>query len=125
MDSLLNTEASLDDIFRQAQKAYNNWAKLPNEQRTTERLLGMLSFDFFEVLDSVTIARSRKHIEAYYDTAAIGKFPTRLAPISRRPPLTDLKSTINYNEIFAQLQELNLYIYTPSAFILPSKLSKS
>ena len=124
MDSLLNTEASLDDIFRQAQKAYNNWAKLPNAQRTTERLLGMLSFDFLEVLDSVTIARSRKHIEAYYDTAAIGKFPTRLAPISRRPPLTDLKSTINYNEIFAQLQELNLYIYTPSAFILPSKLSQ-
>lgn len=124
MDSLLNTEASLDDIFRQAQKSYNYWAKLPREQRTTEKLLSMLSFDFFEVLDSVTIARSRKHIEAYYDTTPIGKFPTRLVPISRRPPLTDLKSTINYNEIFAQLQDLNLFIYTPSAFILPSKLNK-
>ncbi len=124
MDYLLNTDASLDDIFRQAQLAYNNWSKLPSEKRTTKCLLGMLSFDFFEVLDSVTIARSRKHIEAYYDTSAIGKFPTRLAPISRRPPLTNLENTINYNEIFAQLQLLNLYIYTPSAFILPSKLSK-
>jgi len=124
MDSLLNTEASLDDIFRQAQKAYNQWAKLPSEQRTTEKLLGMLSFDFFEVLDSVTIARSRKHIEAYYDTAAVGKFPSRLAPISRRPPLTDLNNAINYNEIFAQLSKLNLAIYTPSDFILPSKAYK-
>lgn len=124
MDKLLNTESSLDDIFRQAQKAYNTWSKLPNEERTTDKLLGMLSFDFFEVLDSVTIARSRKHIEAYYDTAAVGKFPTRLTPISRRPPLTDLPKAINYNEIFSQLQKLNLAIYTPSAFILPSKAEK-
>jgi hypothetical protein len=34
-----------------------------------------LDFDFFEVLDSVTIARSRKHIEKYYNAAEIGKFP--------------------------------------------------
>jgi len=124
MDALLDTESSIDDIFRQAQKAYNYWAKLPNEQRTTDKLLVMLSFDFFEVLDSVTIARSRKHIEAYYDTEAVGKFPTRLPPISRRPSLTDLPTAINYNEIFAQLQKLNLAIYTPSEFILASKAEK-
>ena len=124
MDALLNTNASIDDIFRQAQKAYNFWSKLPNEERTTEKLLGMLSFDFFEVLDSVTIARSRKHIETYYNTDAVGKFPVRLPPISRRPSLTDLPSSINYNEIFNQLQKLNLAIYTPSAFILPSKAEK-
>ena len=123
MDALLNTESSIDDIFRQAQKSYNIWAKLPSEERTTERLLGLLNFDFFEVLDSVTIARSRKHIESYYDTEAVGKFPNRLPPISRRPSLTDLPSAINYNEIFAQLQKLNLAIYTPSAFILPTKLA--
>lgn len=124
MDALLNTNTSIDDIFRNAQKAYNFWSKLPNEKRTTERLLGMLSFDFFEVLDSVTIARSRKHIESYYNTEAIGKFPTRLPPLSRRPSLTDLPSSINYNEIFTQLQKLNLAIYTPSAFILPTKAAK-
>lgn len=124
MDSLLNTTSSLDDIFKQAQRAYNIWSKLPNEERTTDKLLNMLSFDFFEVLDSVTIARSRKHIESYYDTNAVGKFPTRLTPISRRPHLTDLPTAINYNEIFYQLQKLNLAIYTPSAFILPSKAEK-
>lgn len=122
IDTLLNTSSSIDDIFRNAQKAYNHWAKLPNAERTTDRLLSMLSFDFFEVLDSVTIARSRKHVEAYYNTEAVGKFPKRLQPLSRRPSLTDLPSAINYNEIFAQLQKLNLAIYTPSAFILPSKI---
>ena len=124
IDGLLNTENSIDEIFKQAQRAYNTWSKMPSEQRTTEVLLGMLDFDFFEVLDSVTIARSRKHIEAYYNTEAIGKFPTRLQPISRRPSLTDLPKAINYNEIYEQLQKLNLAIYTPSAFILASALHK-
>ena len=84
----------------------------------------MLDFDFFEVLDSVTIARSRKHIQKYYDTTDIGTFPTRLKPISLRPPLTSLKKAINYNEIYEQLMMLSLSIYTPSHFILPSKMEK-
>ena len=108
-----------------AQKAYNAWSKLPKEERSTQRLLDSLSFDFFEVLDSVTIARSRKHIEQYYDTADIGKFPIRLAPKSYRPSLTDMSDAINYNEIFAELQRLNLCIYRPSSYILPSKLRQS
>ena len=124
IDGLLNTQRGIDDIFRQAQREYNIWSKLPPEERTTKRLLERLSFDFFEVLDSVTIARSRKHIEQYYDTADIGKFPTRLTPISRRPHLTDLNTAINYNETYTQLRELNLAIYTPSDFILPSRLEK-
>lgn len=124
IDGLLNTSISIDDIFRQAQTEYNRWSKLPPEERTTKRLLERLSFDFFEVLDSVTIARSRKHIEQYYDTTDIGKFPTRLTPIARRPHLTDLDSAINYNDIYLLLSVLNLAIYTPSDFILPSRLSK-
>ena len=84
----------------------------------------MLEFDFFEVLDSVTIARSRKHIEKYYDTASIGKFPERLPPKSCRPHLTDLKDAISYNEIFEQLTNLNLDIYRPSHYILPSRMEK-
>ena len=124
IDGLLNTSSSIDDIFRQAQTEYNRWSKLPPEERTTKRLLERLSFDFFEVLDSVTIARSRKHIEQYYDTTDIGKFPTRLTPIARRPYLTDLDSAINYNDIYLLLSVLNLAIYTPSDFILPSRLSK-
>ena len=124
IDELLNTKNSIDDIFRQAQTAYNKWAKLEPKNRTTAKLLSMLNFDFFEVLDSVTIARSRKHIERYYDTTDIGKFPTRLKPISRRPCLTDLSEAINYNEIYTQLQTLNLAIYTPSDFILASRMDK-
>ncbi len=122
IDNLLNTSSGINDIFRSAQREYNLWTKLPQEKRTTKELLSRLSFDLFEVLDSVTIARSRKHIEQYYDTAEIGSFPTRLAPISRRPNLTDLGSTINYNEIYEILNKLNLAIYTPSEFILPSKV---
>ena len=55
----------------------------------------MLDFDFFELLDSVTIARSRKHIQKYYDTSDIGTFPTRNIPISKRPGLTDIDKAIN------------------------------
>ena len=124
MDAQLKTSSSLDDIFRQAQTAFNRWSKLPAEERTTKILLEMLSFDFFEVLDSVTIARSRKHIEQYYDTTDIGKFPERLKPISRSPKLTDLPTAVNFNDIFVSVTELNLAIYTPSDFILPSKLEK-
>ena len=120
----LNTDKPVEEIFRQAQRAFNAWSKRPSDERTTDNLLRELDFDFFELLDSVTIARSRKHIEKYYDTADIGTFPTRLRPISLNPPLTDLKGAINYNEIFEQLMLLNLAIYTPSHYILPSKLAK-
>lgn len=78
----------------------------------------------FELLDNVTIARSRKHIETYYNTAKIGKFPERNKPISRRPQLTDLNEAINYNEIYEQLMLLNLCVYTPSNYIFPSKMQK-
>ena len=124
LDSLLNTDRTIDDIFRQAQAAFNRWSELPEEHRSTKALLDSLSFDFFEVLDSVTIARSRKHIEQYYDTTDIGTFPLRLPPISRHPDLTDLNKAINYNEIYQIVSGLNLAIYTPSDFILPSKRDK-
>lgn len=124
IDEKLNTTRSIDEIFKNAQRAFNTWSKWEPEKRTTESLLKMLDFDFFEVLDSVTIARSRKHIQKYYDMADIGSFPTRLQPISKRPPLTDIKEAINYNEIFEQLSLLSLSIYMPSHFIHASKVEK-
>jgi hypothetical protein len=124
IDDKLNTNRSIDDIFKNAQRAFNTWSKWEPCDRTTENLLKMLDFDFFEVLDSVTIARSRKHIQKYYDTSDVGTFPTRLPPISLRPHLTDLKEAINYNEIFEQLMLLTLTIYTPTHYILPSKMEK-
>lgn len=120
----LDTKKPIEEIFRQAQKAFNAWSKLEPEARTTDALLRTLDFDFFEVLDSVTIARSRRHIEKYYDTAEIGQFPQRLKPISLRPSMSDLNSAINYNQIYEQLMLLTLCIYTPSNYIFPSKLSK-
>lgn len=121
----LNIGRPIEDIFRSAQTQYNTWAKLEDpKERTAERLLNMLSFDFFQVLDAVTIARSRKHIEKYYDTADIGTFPTRLRPISKRPKLTDLNDAITYNDISNQLYDLNLSVYAPSDYILPSRRDK-
>lgn len=120
----LNTKSDIDSIFRQAQKVYNAWCKLPENERTTKNLLSQLDFDFFEVLDSVTIARSRHHIQNYYDTTDIGTFPKRNKPISLYPKLTDRPGAINYKEVFECLNDLKLTIYTPTKFILPSKLSK-
>ena len=124
MNRQLNTTKTIEEIFKQAQRAFNTWSKLEPESRTTDALLRTLDFDFFELLDSVTIARSRKHIEKYYDTAEIGKFPERKKPISYRPQLTDLNSAINYNEIYEELMKLSLCIYTPSKYIFPSKVQK-
>lgn len=124
IDKRLSTTKSIDEIFRQAQRAFNAWGKLEPQERTTDALLRTLDFDFFEVLDSVTIARSRKHIEKYYNMEAIGRFPTRLKPISKRPHLTDLPKAINYNEIYGELAKLTLCIYSPSSYIFPSKLGK-
>ena len=120
----LNTKNSIDVIFRRAQAAFNTWSQLQTAERTTEALLRMLDFDFFELLDSVTIARSRKHVERYYNIAAIGKFPTRKKPVSIRCGLTTLPNAIRYNDIYEFLSRLNLGVYTPSNYILASKVEK-
>lgn len=124
LNGKLDTQKPIDEIFRQAQKAFNAWSKLSAGQRTTEKLLSMLDFDFFTLLDGVTIARSRRHIQKYYNMADIGQFPRRLKPISLRPCLTDLPRAINYKDIYEQLNALNLSIYTPSNYIQPSRLSQ-
>ena len=120
INEALELDKSIDDVFRNAQTVYNKWAKLLPEERTTERLLNDLSFDFFQLLDAVTIARSRSHITKYYDTKDIGEFPKRLSPISRRPKLTDLNSAINFRDIANTLDTLCLAIYTPSLYLFDS-----
>lgn len=120
----LNIKSDIDTIFRQAQRVYNAWCKLPERERVTATLLSKLDFDFFEVLDSVTIARSRKHIQTYYDVSDIGTFPARNKPISLRPKLTNRPNAINYNEVFELLSKLQLTIYTPTIYIHASKLDR-
>lgn len=121
INDLLDTGKNIDSIFRDAQTVYSKWSKLPPEKRTTEKLVDSLSYDFVQLLDAVTIARSRSHIIKYYNTNDVGKFPTRLSPISRRPKLTDLNDAITFADIAEMLNRLNLSIYTPSLFIFESE----
>lgn len=121
INDLLDTGKNIDSIFREAQTVYSKWAKLSPEKRTTEKLVDSLSYDFFQLLDAVTIARSRSHIIKYYNTNDVGKFPERLSPVSRRPKLTDLNDAITFADIAEMLNRLNLSIYTPSLFIFESE----
>lgn len=120
----LRTGKSVEEIFRNAQKAFNFWSKLPPEERTARAILDALDFDFFELLDSVTIARSRKHIQNFYDTSEIGKFPERRKPLSFHCQLTNRPDVMGFNEIFEQLSMLKLSVYAPISYILPSRLRK-
>lgn len=124
LSSKLRTGKSVEEIFRQAQTVFNWWSKLPPEERTAKSILDALDFDFFELLDSVTIARSRKHIETFYDTTDIGKFPVRRKPLSFRCPLTMRGDVMSFNDIYAQLSLLKLSVYAPVSYILPSRLKK-
>ncbi|WP_454226520.1 hypothetical protein [Propioniciclava flava] len=119
----LSLSTTVEKVFSDAQRVFNEWSKLDPEHRTTDRILQMLDFDFFELLDSVTIARSRKHIQAFYDTTEIGAFPERRPPLSIREPLTDLPDVPGFNDIFEQLQALNLAVYTPLTYVFPSRRS--
>lgn len=120
----LKSGKNVEEIFRQAQTVFNQWSKLPPEERTARTILDALDFDFFELLDSVTIARSRKHIETFYDTTEIGKFPIRRKPLSFRCPLTERSDVMNFNDIYTQLSLLKLSVYAPVNYILSSRLKK-
>ncbi len=120
----LKTQASVEEIFRRAQKTFNSWTMLPPEERTAASILKALDFDFFELLDAVTIARSRRHIETFYDTKDIGRFPDRLKPLSYHCPITQRTDVMGLNDIFTQLSVLRLAVYAPISYILPSRLRK-
>lgn len=124
LNAKLDTRHGINEIFRRAQRAFNDWSRLPAPERTTETILGALDFDFFKLLDSVTIARSRRHIETFYDTSEIGRFPERRAPLAIHSDLTHRDDVIGFNGIFADLTRLTLAIYAPVNYILPSRLPK-
>jgi superfamily II DNA or RNA helicase len=124
LNKKLRTEKDINDIFRKAQSTFNSWSTLPPERRTPAAILNALDFDFFELLDSVTIARSRRHIETFYDTKDIGSFPERRKPMSFHCPLTQRTDVIGFNDIFNQLSLMKLAVYAPISYILPSRLAK-
>jgi hypothetical protein len=120
----LGLSTSVEEVFRRAQGAFTMWSKLSAEQRTTQTLMDALDFDFFRVLDQVTVARSRRHIQRYYDVSAIGPFPRRNKPISVRPKLSTLPNGVTYSEIAGSLDSLSLAVYMPSQYLLASAALK-
>ena len=126
IDENISKTKSIDTILKNAQAIFNEWSKLPIEDRNSQTLLKELNkdFDFFKLLDSVTIARSRKHIEKYYDMSKIGKFPTRLKPISKTTELTDIENFYSMQDIYNMLSKLNMSVYTPFKYILLDKVEK-
>lgn len=124
LEQKLDTERDISTIFSRAQASFNTWAKLDPKQRNTQAILNLLDFDFFKLLDSVTIARSRKHIQTFYDTKDIGQFPQRLKPISFRCALSTEHNTVSLNEIYADLSLIKMSVYAPVSYIFPSALKK-
>lgn len=126
IDENISKTKSIDTILKNAQKVFNEWSKLDIEERTSQALLKELNkdFDFFKLLDSVTIARSRRHIEKYYDMNKIGKFPTRLKPISKTTEITNLENFISIEDIYKMLSRLSMCVYTPFDYILPTAIEK-
>ena len=120
----LETSKPVEVVLINAQKAFNEWTKLPKEERKAKDLMSKLDIDFSILLDNVTIARSRKHITKYYDTSEIGKFPTRLKPISYYSDIAKKEDTIGYNDIFNTLMNLTMGVYAPMDYVLPSRISK-
>ena len=120
----LGLTTDIDTVFRNAQKAYGAWAKLDPEERTTKNLMDRLDFDFFKVLDQVTVARSRRHIKRYYDMNAIGNFPERLKPQTIRPKLSTQPDSVTYDRIYDELEKLKLALYVPSEFLHESARAK-
>lgn len=120
----LGANQSIEEIFRQAQRAFNEWEKLPLEDRTPQAIIDRLDFAFFDLLDSVTIARSRRHITTYYDTEEIGGFPERLKPASFRPALTDRTDIPTFTDIYSELSKLTLAVYAPLTYVQPSRRDK-
>lgn len=121
--SEMEVTKSVDQILRNAQKIFNEWSELPVEERTSRALLNRLNsnFDFFKLLDSVTIARSRKHIEKYYNTEKIGKFPNRLKPINHHANITEIPGFMEIAELYRELSRFSMCIYSPFSYILDSK----
>lgn len=125
-DDALKTNgiASLEQTLKMAQTRFNEWLKLDEVARTTESLLSSLNFDYFKLLDILTIARSRKHIEKYYDITEIGKFPERLKPINIK---TDIDTEGHFpplESINRSIRLLNLSAYAPLKYVLAQKAAE-
>src|SRR5699024_182851 len=114
----------IDLELRKAQQVFNEWSKLESDQRSTGNFLKQVNAGYFKILDLLTIARSRKHIEKYYDASEIGTFPTRLKPLTLKPDIDINKEFIEIKKVNQRISELTLSVYTPIHYIKPEMRGK-
>jgi superfamily II DNA or RNA helicase len=110
---------SVATTLRLAQQQFNQWTELSKEDRTIETLLSKLNVDYFKLLDLLTIARSRKHIEKYYNLQDIGKFPQRLKPINIQSKIDIDDQFPSFENIFEEIGKLQMAVYSPLQYVFP------
>lgn len=113
--------ANFDIVLRTAQTVFNRWSNLPEDSRTTETFVDMMKADYFKLLETVTIARSRKHIEKYYNLDEIGKFPLRLPPKNIYSEIDLGNGFPPIGEVNKQINKLTLCLYSPMSYLMPEK----
>jgi hypothetical protein len=112
---------SIEATIRKAQGQFNRWLDLAEADRRPARLMDMLGFDYFKLLDMLTIARSRKHVQRYYGTAETGQFPDRLAPVNIKADVDLAGAFRPIREINNEIRRLTLGAYAPLRYVLPHK----
>ena len=113
--------ADIELVLQRAQAVFSKWANLPDEDRTTDTFVRMMDIDYFKLLDTITIARSRKHIEKYYPQGEVGKFPQRLPPENHYPEIDLFGEFPSISEVSRQIHRMTLCLYLPTHYILPAK----
>lgn len=111
--------ANLKETLRRAQANFTTWAKQPPSRRKVRDLLDRLGSDFFKLLDELTIARSRKHIQKYYAATieALGGFPKREKPLSCTPDIDLQRRFLSYDKLNEEINEYKLTLFNPSQFV--------
>lgn len=112
---------SIEATIRKAQGQFNRWLDLPESERRAARLMDMLGFDYFKLLDMLTIARSRKHVQRYYGTAETGQFPDRLQPINVKADVDLAGEFRPIREINNEIRRLTLGAYAPLRYVVTDK----
>ena len=113
--------ASIEATTRKAQSQFNRWLAMDEPEKTPSMLVEMLGFDYFTLLDRLTIARSRRHIEKYYGTSETGRFPDRLPPINIKADVDLAGEFRAIRDINLEIRRLTLASYAPLRYVLPHK----
>lgn len=123
-DAALRDEGlpSIEATTRRAQTQFNAWLQLPAEEKTGPKLVDMLGFAYFHLLDLLTIARSRAHVERYYGTEETGEFPDRRTPINLKSDLDTHGSLPPVGRFHDDIGRLHLAAYRPLSYLQLSKV---